>query len=91
MKPGDIIYKVGDTLVAGESLDVLVSNYIKGKEGTDVQITVYRAESDTYEDMTITRRKIEVPTVESKMLADNLTLLQWSSLKKPLMNWKTRE
>lgn len=24
-----------------------------------------------YEDMTITRRKIEVPTVESKMLADN--------------------
>ncbi len=71
MKPGDIIYKVGDTLVAGESLDVLVSNYIKGKEGTDVQITVYRAESDTYEDMTITRRKIEVPTVESKMLADN--------------------
>ena len=47
MKPGDIIYKVGDTLVAGESLDVLVSNYIKGKEGTDVQITVYRAESDT--------------------------------------------
>ena len=68
MKPGDIIYKVGDTLVAGESLDVLVSNYIKGKEGTDVQITVYRAESDTYEDMTITRRKIEVPTVESNSL-----------------------
>lgn len=71
MKPGDIVYKVGDTLVAGESLDVLVSNYIKGEEGTDVQITVYRADSDTYVDMTLTRRKIEVPTVESQMLADN--------------------
>lgn len=71
MKPGDIVYKVGDTLVAGESLDVLVSNYIKGEEGTDVQITVYRADSDTYVDMILTRRKIEVPTVESQMLADN--------------------
>lgn len=72
MKPGDIVYKVGDTLVAGESLDVLVSNYIKGKEGTQLQITVYRADSDTYVDMTLTRRKIEVPTVESRMLADNV-------------------
>ena len=72
MKPGDIVYKVGDTLVAGESLDVLVSNYIKGKEGTQLQITVYRADSDTYVDMTLTRRKIEVPTVESRLLADNV-------------------
>ena len=72
MKPGDIVYKVGDTLVAGESLDVLVSNYIKGKEGTQLQITVYRADSDNYVDMTLTRRKIEVPTVESRMLADNV-------------------
>lgn len=72
MKPGDIVYKVSDTLVAGESLDVLVSNYIKGKEGTQLQITVYRADSDTYVDMTLTRRKIEVPTVESRMLADNV-------------------
>lgn len=72
MKPGDVVYKVGDTLVAGESLDVLVSNYIKGEEGTDVQITVYRADTDTYVDMTLTRRKIEVPTVEYKMLADNV-------------------
>ena len=72
MKPGELLYKVGDTLVAGESLDVLVSNYIKGKEGTQLQITVYRADSDTYVDMTLTRRKIEVPTVESRMLADNV-------------------
>lgn len=33
LKPGDIIYKVEDQLVAGESLDVLVSTYIKGEEG----------------------------------------------------------
>ena len=51
---------------------MLVSNYIKGKEGTQLRITVYRADSDTYVDMTLTRRKIEVPTVESRMLTDNV-------------------
>ena len=70
MKPGDVIYKVEDTLVAGESLDVIVSNYVKGEEGTDVHITVYRTEQDSYVDLTITRRKIEVPTVEFRMLDD---------------------
>jgi carboxyl-terminal processing protease len=70
MQPGDIIYKVGDQLVAGESLDVLVSNYIKGEDGTMVDITVYRADKDEYVDLNIVRRKIEVPTVESRMLAD---------------------
>ena len=72
MQPGDIIYKVGDTLVASEKLDVLVNNYIKGKEGTQVQITVYRADKDEYVDMTLKRRKIEVPTVESRMLDDGI-------------------
>lgn len=72
MQPGDIIYKVGDTLVATESLDVLVSNYIKGKEGTTVDITVYRSEKDEYTDLTVKRRKIEVPTVEHRMMADSI-------------------
>lgn len=71
MKPGDVLYKVEDNLVAGESLDVLVSNYIKGKENTQVKITVYRAEKDEYVDLTLTRKKIEVPTVEYKMLEGN--------------------
>ena len=72
MQPGDIIYKVGGTLVASESLDVLVNNYIKGEEGTDVAITVYRADKDEYVDMSVTRRKIEVPTVEYSMLDDKI-------------------
>ena len=68
MRPGDVVYKVEDTLVAGESLDVIVSNYVKGEEGTQVHITVYRTEEDAYVDLTLTRRKIEVPTVEARML-----------------------
>ena len=72
MQPGDIIYKVGDTMVASESLDVLVNNYIKGKEGTPVEITVYRADKDEYVDLTVKRRKIEVPTVEHRMMDGNI-------------------
>ena len=72
MQPGDIIYKVEDTLVASESLDVLVNNYIKGEEGTPVNITVYRADKDEYAELTMKRRKIEVPTVEHRMMEDNI-------------------
>lgn len=72
MQPGDIIYKVGETMVASESLDVLVNNYIKGEEGTPVKITVYRADKDEYVDLTVKRRKIEVPTVEHRMMDSNI-------------------
>ena len=72
MQPGDVIYKIGDTLVAAESLDVLVNNYIKGEEGTKVDITVYRSDKDEYVDLSVERRKIEVPTVEYSMLEDGI-------------------
>ena len=49
-----------------------MNNYIKGEEGTDVAITVYRADKDEYVDMSVTRRKIEVPTVEYSMLDDKI-------------------
>ena len=72
MKPGDVLYKVEGELVAGESLSVLVSKYIKGEEGSQVTVTVYRQESDEYVDLTMTRRSIEVPTVEHQMMADQI-------------------
>ena len=42
MLPGDIIYKVNDENVAGLELDLLVSNYIRGEEGSKVKVTVLR-------------------------------------------------
>lgn len=72
MRPGDILYKVEDQIVANESLSVLVNNYIKGEEGTDVDITVYRQDSDEYVEVTVTRRSIEVPTVEYQMLDNQI-------------------
>lgn len=72
MQPGDLLYKVEDTEVTGIDLDLVVSNYIKGEEGTKVKVTVLHPESREYEDMEIERKKIEVPTVEHKMLEDNI-------------------
>lgn len=78
MKPGDVIYKVDGKEVAGESLDVLVSTYIKGKAGTKVTITVYRADEDVYVDLLMTRKKIEVPTVAHQMLDGKIGYLSVS-------------
>ena len=43
-------------------------------------ITVYRADKDEYVDMSVTRRKIEVPTVEYSMLDDKSAGLQSRNL-----------
>lgn len=66
--PGDMIYKVDGTEVTGMDLTLIVNNYVKGKEGTDVAITVYREEEDEYVDLTVTRSPIDVQTVSGKML-----------------------
>lgn len=72
MQPGDLLYKVEDEEVTGIDLDLVVSKYIKGEEGTKVKITVLHPDSREYEDMEIERKKIEVPTVEHKMLEDQM-------------------
>lgn len=72
MQPGDILYKVGDEEVTGMDMDLLVKNYIKGKEGTPVTVTVLRPENNQYIDFTMDRRNIEVQTVEHKMLDGNI-------------------
>ena len=69
---GDIIYKVGDTEVNGMDLEILVGTYIKGAEGSTVDITVIRGEDAQELTFSVTRRSIEVPTVESKVLEDNI-------------------
>lgn len=70
--PGDILYSVDGTEVTGMDLDILVGTYIKGEEGTDVHITVLRGEAGEKVELTMTRRQVEVPTVEHQMLEDNV-------------------
>lgn len=70
--PGDIIFAVNGEEVTGIDLTILVNDYIKGKEGTDVKITMFREHENEYKDFTVTRRKLDIPTVESKMLENNI-------------------
>ncbi|MCI8663379.1 MAG: S41 family peptidase [Hungatella sp.] len=72
MLPGDIIYEVEGENVAGMELDLLVSNYIRGEEGSKVKITVLRGDANEEVELTIERRQIEVPTVEHEMLKDHV-------------------
>lgn len=67
--PGDIIYKVEDQEVTGFDLDLLVREHIRGPENTRVAMIVLRGTE--YVELEITRREIEVPTVEHEMLAGN--------------------
>lgn len=70
--PGDIIYKVEGEDVTGIELELLVSNYIRGEEGSKVKLTVLRGEANEEVDLTIERRKIEVPTVEYELLENQV-------------------
>lgn len=67
MEDGDIIYKVEGKEVTGEDLSNVVSR-MKGDKGTQVNITVYRESHKKYIDLKIIRDKVNVPTVEHKML-----------------------
>lgn len=74
--PGDTIYKVEGKEVTGEDLTQVVSN-MKGEEGTDVGITVLRGSEII--DVTITRRQIEIETVEYEMLDNSIGYIEVSS------------
>lgn len=70
--PGDALYKVDGTEVVGMDLSLLVNNYVKGEEGSQLTITVYRENSGEYKDITLTRRPIDVQTVSGKMLDEEI-------------------
>lgn len=65
---GDILYTVSGEDVSGIDLDLLTSQYIRGEEGTTVDLTVYR--DGQYIDMTVERRQVEVQTVSHQLMAD---------------------
>ncbi|MCR5769427.1 MAG: S41 family peptidase [Lachnospiraceae bacterium] len=67
--PGDEIYKVEGMPIEGMDLNEVVS-YLKGPEGTKVNVTFIRDEEEI--DITITRAKIVVQFVSSRMLEDNI-------------------
>lgn len=69
MEPGDEIIEVDGVDVVGMSLDKVVER-IKGEKGTEVILTVLREEVRI--DIPIIRDVIEVPTIDFKLMDDNI-------------------
>ena len=70
LQPGDLIVEVDGTSTHGTSLSRIV-RVLRGDPGTKVKLTIARG-AETPFDVTITRAIIQVDTVKSKMLPDNI-------------------
>ena len=73
IRPGDLILAVDGTEITGMDLNTAVA-LIKGEEGTSVTITLQRDEEVF--DVEVTRRQIDVKTVNYRMLDDNIGYIQ---------------
>lgn len=74
----DVITEVNGEDISDQDIDAVVDK-IKGEEGTEVTITVYRSSDGKDHEYTMPRQKVENPTVEYKMLADNIGYIEVSS------------
>ncbi|MDR1209491.1 MAG: S41 family peptidase [Clostridiales bacterium] len=77
VQTGDWIIKVNEQDVTGEILDIAVS-MMKGEPGTTVDLTLYRPSEKKEIEMTLTRKKIDVPTVSAAWLADGVAYIRIS-------------
>ncbi|MCI9381785.1 MAG: S41 family peptidase [Dorea sp.] len=74
LEADDILYKVEDKEVTGEDLTEVVS-HIKGKKGTEVQLTVLRGDDNKEVTVTAVRNTVQVQTVKHEMKNDGIGYL----------------
>lgn len=75
LRANDLIYQVDGASTYGLSLDEAVA-MIKGEEGTQVTLTIIREGEEDYVELTVTRRRVESPTVEFEMLDEETAYIQ---------------
>lgn len=75
--PGDLIIKINDEEIGdNESLDE-ISSKIKGKEGTQVKLTILRG--DETKEFTIERKKIRLHYIDAEVFENNIGYMQFIS------------
>jgi len=67
LKPGDLIFKLDDTLVKGMTLNDAVA-HMRGKPGSKITLTVIRKSETKPLVITLTRAVIKVKSVKSRMV-----------------------
>lgn len=75
LRANDLIYEVDGASVSGLTLNEAVA-LIRGPEGTQVTLTISRQGESDYLKVTVTRRRVESPTVEYSLLEDDMALIQ---------------
>jgi len=70
--------KAGDKIIGVEGVEEFPKDLqdavalIKGEEGTEVTVNIYRTSEREYLNITVERRAVEIPSVSAKMLEDNV-------------------
>jgi len=75
LRAGDIIMKVDGELTADMTLDEAVKR-IRGEEGTEVVLTIFRESWSESRDIRVVRDIIEVPSLEWELKDDNVAYVQ---------------
>ncbi len=83
LKPGDLIIKIDDKIVQNMSLREAV-NRIKGKNDTQVSLTILRKSYDKPVKLTITRNTIKLITLKKRMLDDHYAYIRLTFFQGPL-------
>lgn len=74
--PGDKIVKIDDKNVAGNEFDIVVG-WVRGEEGSDIELTVLR-DGKKY-DYKMTRKEVDVDTVSYEMEEDGIGYIKIAS------------
>lgn len=75
LRTDDIIYEVEGVSTYGMSVTEAVG-LIKGPENSQVTLTIVRMGETDYLEFTLTRRKVEAPTVKLTMLEDDIAYIE---------------
>lgn len=75
IRPGDIIYTVGGKEVTGVDLNEVVT-WIRGAEGTTIEIEVLHENDTELSKLTVERRQVEAHTIEFELMENNIGYIQ---------------
>ncbi len=76
LKEGDVIVKVNGTEIKDIPLESVVS-MIKGKEGTEVILTMFRPKENEEFEVKIIRERFYIPNLFSKILEEDIAYIQY--------------
>lgn len=71
LEAGDVVIGVDGESVIGRSLDEVIA-LIRGPRGSEVVLTIRRADVADPFDVTIVRERIEIPVIETRMLEEGI-------------------